>query len=811
MEERYLFPDRLRADVLLREAARHLAREIDWLMVRAEGDHVRLRHGEGAELGTITVHDMAGLPAALIRLEEIVAESGYPLPDELVLDEVILWGAVSALDRPSVLLTGGKLDRFDERLRGVYGGIGVKIEFVEGELRIREVYDGTPAREADLRPGDVILAVDERPTLGMDVSDANRRIRGEVGTLVAIRIRRGAETLTLSIRRAEVPLPNVERKTLPSGVAVVTLRHFSEQSGEGLRAALTALSDEGALGRGLIVDLRGNTGGSMTQAARCADHLLREGLILRTEGRDEAPVARLPREISAVDEGNEPSVPIVVLVDRRTASGSEIMAGALSLLGRAVLVGERTYGKGSVQKLYNLRPGVKLKLTVAEYRLAGGLSVAQQGLSADLAIGRVIFDADGVRMQKPFGAEEARTLYVVDERPGWEKGMKTDEASRSDPELEVAERLLLRATGAWRDELLPVLDQVLFEAKREQDRRLVETSGRGGIDWRPAPTPTDDAPEVDLDIDVRGTAMAGENLTLCASVTNRGVHPAWRATARVWSENPFWDGLFLPLGHIAGGASAESCRVLKVPTASPTRADEVTLALHLDGQPSPPPVRRTLIVEGRPSPTVTLRGQVVPFGDHLQVRLDVRNAGRESLRDIKLRLTFPEDEAIRLLDPDAFLPLLPPGEERRADLDVEVRPDFSGTLLPLGLEIETAGHGRIATWDLPLPLDGRVSRHEAPQIGWRLPTQAPSGRPLSLSVRATDEGGVGHVVVFGGDEKLLYRRGGSRRVDADLSFVPQAGSNRLEAVARDPEGHVTRSVAWILGIPQNDEPNAEAP
>src|SRR5262249_10167246 len=151
----------------------------------------------------------------------------------------------------------------------------------------------------------------------------------------------------------------------------------SQQTVENLRAAMAELDRAGALDAGLVIDLRGNTGGSMKESASVADLFLGEGLLLRTQGSDGGRVQNLQAEMFATRAGTEPDIPLVVVVDDRTASGSEILAGALLELGRAALIGTRTFGKGTVQKVYNLGPDVRFKLTVARYILANDREITE--------------------------------------------------------------------------------------------------------------------------------------------------------------------------------------------------------------------------------------------------------------------------------------------------------------------------------------------------------------------------------------------------------------------------------------------------
>jgi carboxyl-terminal processing protease len=231
----------------------------------------------------------------------------------------------------------------------------------------------------------------------MPVSEATRRLAGEQGTQVRMRVMRRGESdeSELVLTRDVIIVKNVTHDTLVGNIGYIAISHVSQKTVHNLVQALAELRAKDALSRGLVIDLRGNTGGSMKEAARSADEFVTEGLLLKTVGPDGGRVQNLQAEMTAVVGGHEPNTPVVILVDDRTASGSEIMAGALLELDRAGLVGTRTYGKGTVQKIYNLDDDTRLKLTVAQYILANDRKISDVGIVPDIVVGGIEFDGYG--------------------------------------------------------------------------------------------------------------------------------------------------------------------------------------------------------------------------------------------------------------------------------------------------------------------------------------------------------------------------------------------------------------------------------
>ena len=354
----YLYPDQVDAPGLLHAAANGLADEVDWLVIEEDGDSVWLRHGDGSAIGSVSVANMETLPEALQSLEALVVESGYELGDVDVRAE-ILKGMTSALDRYSRLLTGERLERFDERLNGTLVGVGATLRQDGAYLVVDEVSADGPAQRGGIVVGDVVVRIDGEPTTNMPLREATRRIRGDIDTTVVLTVERRTVEIDLTLLRAEVAVPNVVHKPLKGGVGYLAIDHFSNRTLDNLTAAIGELRAQGSASRGLVLDLRGNTGGVLREAARSADFFVKRGLLIRTAGPDGGHVQNLQGRMDAEDSGDEPQVPLVILVDDRTASGSEILAGALQELDRAVIVGTRTYGKGTVQKLYTLEEAAR--------------------------------------------------------------------------------------------------------------------------------------------------------------------------------------------------------------------------------------------------------------------------------------------------------------------------------------------------------------------------------------------------------------------------------------------------------------------
>jgi carboxyl-terminal processing protease len=317
-------------------------------------------------------------------------------PDQDALIYGAIRGMVETLDPHSSFLTPEQYRTLMSDTEGQFGGIGIEVDVRDGWLVVHDVIAGGPAEAAGVQPGDRFLAIDGIGARDMRLSDAVEHMRGAPGTPVTVRLRReGAEEgIELTLTRQVIHVEAVEARVLGNGLFYARLRSFSETTTDELRAALDhAVADTASHGgiRGVLLDMRGNPGGLLDEAVRVSDEFLTGGVIVSTRGRD----GQVLNEASAHSAGTRPDWPMVVLVDHYTASAAEIVAGALHDHQRATLVGQTTWGKGSVQNLIELPDGSALKLTIARYYTPSGVSIQARGIDPDIVVEDL--DAESLR------------------------------------------------------------------------------------------------------------------------------------------------------------------------------------------------------------------------------------------------------------------------------------------------------------------------------------------------------------------------------------------------------------------------------
>jgi C-terminal peptidase prc len=821
IDDRYLRVDELSVEEAFGAAADSAERSVPWLIVEHDGTTVRLRTGDTDVWNTVELTGAAESPAlielpdALERLETAIETFGVPLPPDLDLPVVLMRGVCRALDRHSVVLHKSRLDRFDQRIKGKLNGIGARIGREDGEIVILGVFDDGPAHAGGLQTGDVVLRVDGISTMGMSVSQSVERMRGPARTTVELQVRRRTEegldeVRELSFTRAEVNIPNVSWLMGDDGVGVIAIEHFSEHTSRLTAEALTELEAGTPAGlpmRGIVLDLRGNSGGSMIQAAETADLFLNDGVIVRTAGRGGIPVPNLLREIRAHPANAppfEPEVPVVVLQNRGSASASEILAGSLGALDRAVLVGRTSHGKGTVQKVYLLRGGedkVRLKLTVAEYRLTGDIPVHGEGVAPDLNVRRVRFHRYGASVP-PEPAPGVLSLVDADERPGWREGATVD--VDADPLMKLAARLVAEIAGPDRQAGMEALDLLVPTLTEEANARLSETFRVRELDWTASDEPQSEL-NVGAEITIVGTARAGERAELRAEVSNLGPAPLHQVRLRLSSETRSapWRGVTIPIGFLPPGEKGMGSTYVELRVGQPDREDVMSVSAEADGLEAAMLDPVILRMAGREAPPMSVRARLVPHEDHHRVELELTNLGEENLTGVRARFAWSEDSGVELVDREGLLPVLGTDHSERVDLALRIL-NPEAIELPMQLRVEAEQFQEVLRVPVTVPVSGRFVTVAPPTITVEAPMTATVGE-VRVEVVAEDNTAVANVEVWWQGDKLAYTSGTEKQIRLDLAVPLELGVHRLSIVARDEDGNRMRKVRYIRGeAPESD-------
>lgn len=308
--------------------------------------------------------------------------------DDKTLFENAIRGMLSGLDPHSNYLNEDEFRDLQIGTSGEFGGLGIEVGMEDGFVKVISPIDDTPAAKAGVEAGDLIIRLDDTPVKGMTLNDAVNVMRGKIGTDISLTIiREGRDKpLKITITRDIIQVKSVKSRILEPGLGYIRITSFQSKTTKGLDEAAKKLREEneGPL-KGLVLDLRNNPGGVLTGAVGVSDAFLEKGLIVYTEGRVKDSKLRYDASAGDVIDG----VPLIVLVNAGSASASEIVAGALQDHKRAVIVGTKTFGKGSVQTILPLKEKDALKITTARYFTPLGRSIQAQGIEPDIKIERL--------------------------------------------------------------------------------------------------------------------------------------------------------------------------------------------------------------------------------------------------------------------------------------------------------------------------------------------------------------------------------------------------------------------------------------
>ncbi|MFL6622679.1 MAG: S41 family peptidase [Sulfurifustis sp.] len=371
--------------------------------------------------------------------------------DKKLLEEAIQ-GMLAGLDPHSSYLDAEGFREVRVETEGQFGGLGIEVTMENGFVKVVSPIEDTPAASAGLKPGDLIIRLDDKAVKGMQLTEAVKLMRGKPGSDIVLTVVRegSSKPLKFTLTRAVIKIQSVKQRLFEPGYGYVRITQFQSATPKSLSAAVKKLETEnkGPL-RGLVLDLRNNPGGVLNAAVGVSDAFLDKGLIVYTEGR--ASDSKLRFSASPGDILN--GAPMVVLVNSGSASASEIVAGALQDHKRAVIMGTKTFGKGSVQTIVPVSNGAALKLTTARYYTPEGRSIQAAGIVPDIAVDDAkitrntdaaarLREADLMRhLESPNGGE-AKPAEVPKPADPTTQGSKTPSAPEEDYQLQEALHLL---------------------------------------------------------------------------------------------------------------------------------------------------------------------------------------------------------------------------------------------------------------------------------------------------------------------------------------------------------------------------------
>lgn len=746
VRDRYVDPKRVRPKEMLLSALNHVQRDVAQVIVLHEEGAPSVKIRVDTQEKEFRVDNVQGPWDVSARLRDVFAF----LQDGLRNTEVDLReveyaacnGMLRTLDPHSVLLSPEAYKEMNLGTTGQFGGLGIVISIRDQQLTVINPMAGTPASRAGIKKYDRIVKINGESTLNMGLTEAVNHLRGAPGTKVTVYIHRDGDGGWAGVRpfelvRETISVQSVEKKLMENGVGYVRLKQFQARTAADLEAALSDLKKQaGGELRGLVLDLRGNPGGLLDQATRVADKFLVEGPIVATvgnpsEGRDEK---------SARADGTEPNYPIALLVSGSSASASEIVAGAMKNHDRAVLIGETSFGKGSVQLVFDQMPDkAALKLTIAQYLTEpGDVSIQGVGVTPDIELDPMTADAQEMDLTVDTGMVKERDLsrslsnararegqrpsevvrYYLgskDRQELRERGGDPDETFALDFPIRFARDFVLKVAAGKRPEQLRAAKTYINDVRAGEVAKLVAELKPMGVDWADAPPDaTQPVPtEVKVETDKpQNEVSAGDPMQLRVTVTNKGTTPLYRLYGVTKSDQWLFDNKELVFGRIDPGKSRtvtaplglcdvegrklgsttplpkDAPRVCKVPKDTLTRADGVKIKFEEAKGRAPADAEVRVTVRAQERPTFAYGYQVVDNrkgnGDgRLQkdegvtMYLTVKNVGRGRSYETQANLRNLSGEGLLLHEGRFDVSNMAPGETRRVAFTFDVQPSLT--------------------------------------------------------------------------------------------------------------------------------------
>jgi carboxyl-terminal processing protease len=833
LDANYLFVEELDTTRLLNEALTYISLRLPEVRTQQseDGSHIltagacrlRVEAPPNADLPRMT--DVLTKVAGFVN--RCVSEPPEGLPP---VESLLLAGVLVGLDPYSAVFDAARKTEHTIQFRGKLAGIGARIGIRDERLTLVTVYKDSPAYESGLDNGDIVLRVDGHSTTNMPVSDAVERIRGKVGTPLRLEIEREGEDrpLAVTVTRGLVTIPSVEARLLPSAVVHATISHFSQTTPSDFRQRVTEAMGGGAVA-GVIIDLRDNSGGSMLGSSAIGDLFLEEGLLITTAGRGGSTVAGLTAEIRATSDTPFADLPVAMLTSPRTASGSELLAASLRNNDRAVLLGERTFGKGTVQKTYNLGAEASLKITVGHF-LPNGLSIPGRGLEPDIEVRRfrrvdsgILTPPTGHGEKLPFWLETPPWLNPSTEHPasvisyyedlrGREDEIDANatdedgEHDENDPIIGIAADLLSRFGAVSVRNTLANAKQWLAGLAENADSQLASDIAELGVDWRrpPAVATIDNAlnPSLRVGVAARSRLNAGEENELDLTVTNTGARPLYRLFGSLVSDARFLRGRGLLFGYLAAGESRTWKLNVEPPKDTETSRVELRMELLNEAGHVATSGPLYLAVAGSGRPRLAHRVTLTPGSAEgvVEIAVDVENRGNAAAQDVRIFMKHPDTDEVELIEGAHTIETLEPGARETAALSVRVLASstergsieltisepayhiFLESKIELGAGLEsTAGRWREAPTI-------RVSEviHDGPAGSYEVVAEIADDDALASLWSSLDGHKIDYVDATGRDARVIR---------LSVPWQPERDVQRLEITAKDTDGLTSWYVA----------------
>ncbi|HEX2690956.1 MAG TPA: MXAN_5808 family serine peptidase [Kofleriaceae bacterium] len=819
IKERYVDPARVDPKKMLYAALDSVQFNIPEVLVEPDPTHNKVRVTVNDKPETFETADVDSpwrLAGKLKKVFQFIETNMNAGADLAKVEYAAVNGMLSTLDPHSILMDPEQARDMDVSTSGKFGGLGIVIRMIERKLTVVKPMKDTPAWRKGIKAGDHIVRINQEPTENLTSNEAVDRMRGDPKTAVTLFVeRKGADgLLRFDLIRDVIRVQQVEHKLLDKGVGYIKVMQFSKGIASDVAEAMREMSAKGA--SSWILDLRGNPGGLLDEAVQLSDLFVDSGTLVTTvSGRD--------REARRAERGfGDTTSSLAVLVSGGSASASEIVAGALKNLDRAAIIGTRTFGKGSVQELYDNEDHSKLKLTIAQYLTPGDRSIQNLGIVPDIQLQRLYIPdkndspQDFVRMLAPtrtFGEKDLDahlvSTYAKDiDKPAFEVPYLVDrkkpasgavaEVKRSDDdddspdndeivedfEMRFAKQLVSSAPAQARPKLVAGAGKLVQSVRADEEKKLVTALQAIGVDWSAAPASPAGKPSLDVSIAASpsGHVKAGDIVTVTATVKNTGSEPAYRVLSRIQGDDPVFEDTELPIGKVAPGETKTYAAKLQIPKDALDRVDRLGMEIR-EAHNAPAHVTPTeLNIEAAPRPVFAYAWQLVDDGngdglvqrgEHYRLEVQIKNTGTGPTQEATVLLRNATGDGVVLDKSRAeFKEALAPGQIKEIEFPLATDATLKGDEMVVELMAYDSALDVQASDKLHFKLSPQVpAQPRSGDITVKTQTTIRSGASDDTSIVGYAAKGASYPAIasFGPWTKVKLNAGGTK-----IGFLPTA-------------------------------------
>ncbi len=776
-------------------------------------------------------------------------QSHWTKPDQIQrVEHSLIQGMLAELDPHSTLLPKTLYNEFQVNTRGNFGGVGVIVGIRNNQLTVIAPIEGTPAAKAGLQAMDRIVRIEEENTANMTLTDTVNKLRGEAGSKLTMYIMRKGltEPKKIELIREVIHINSISFHDLSTNqgkIRYIKIKNFQENTDKDLAAILHDLDQI----TGLILDVRNNPGGLLDQAVKISDQFLAENkTIVSTEGSQHHFTSYYSHW--ALSNKKLLNIPAIVLVNSGSASASEIVAAALKNNNRAVLIGEQSFGKGSVQTVWPLQDQSALKLTVAKYLTPGRKSIQSVGVTPDIKLYPIVISKERMALIRQEENEEKSLAHHFEESgeqpeqpvaylPYLVPYKNSPEIPIDDLELQLegdffvgfAQKILIRHQQNPDASLLQSALEVQKEVAVLQDQRIVQELKKHNINWNL--TPLSDIPLLNVSVHVElheddeqwapGPPLlpVESQIRFRVEVTNTGKSPLSRLLVITQSNHPIFDRKEIPVGYLEPNTTKTVYLSVKLSNKMDSDINRVSFNL-VDHRLKPLLSQSTFVrIQKAPQPRFQFQymtiddgrldsqgngDALIQAGETIALQIKVKNIGNAPAKETVVLLKKQSQPDITLLQGKQNLEDLLPQEEKEASLLFKLKKNASTDDLKLFLEIQNKIFSRK---NLIYKLEAQnqaaaKATYQAPQIRFQVrdgQAQAvdsiTSLDRVQLQGVANDDQQMRDVFIFLNSEKIFYQTNLGKSPAPLLSFETelhlQEGNNHIMLFARDQDNLVS--------------------